>query len=295
MLIIRVYQCICPKCSRCIYDDEECQALERAAQRNTMLTAWFELNRGDPDANRYFNAEIPKNFVWKSYKWERRERFGDRIVLRLYSVSPKDTERFHLRMLLFHVPGAKSFDELRTYDSVTIDSFKEACPDRNLLEDDGEWRNCLREASNFQMPAKLRQLFSFICVFCNPTPPLELWEEFKSYLCEDFVHHTSVQQGVNLALHNIADHLHVHNMTLTSIGLPEPATSHSYVNIDFYDLETERKEGERLMAMLNPEQCIIFDAIMNAIRDADVASTKTFSVNAFAGSSKSFLFNALIR
>ncbi|GBN68337.1 hypothetical protein AVEN_252201-1 [Araneus ventricosus] len=34
------------------------------------------------------------------------------------------------------------------------------------------------------MPAKLRQLFSFICVFCNPTSPLELLEEFKSYLCE---------------------------------------------------------------------------------------------------------------
>ncbi|GBO29957.1 hypothetical protein AVEN_99253-1 [Araneus ventricosus] len=133
------------------------------------------------------------------------------------------------------------------------------------------------------MPAKLRQLFSFICVFCNPTSPLELWEEFKSYLCEDFVLHTSVQQSANLALHNIADHLHVHNMTLTSIGLPEPATSHTYVNIDFCDLGTERKEGERLMAMLNPEQRTIFDAVMNAIRGVDEASTKTFSVNAFAG------------
>ncbi|GBO40093.1 hypothetical protein AVEN_68648-1 [Araneus ventricosus] len=84
-------------------------------------------------------------------------------------------------------------------------------------------------------------------------------------------------------------------MTLTSIGLPEPATSHSYVNIDFCDLETERKEGERLMAMLNPEQRAIFDAIMNAILGVDEASTETFSVNAFAGSDRSFLFNALIR
>ncbi|GBM40238.1 hypothetical protein AVEN_183554-1 [Araneus ventricosus] len=55
-------------------------------------------------------------------------------------------------------------------------------------------------------------------------------------------------------------------MTLTSIGSTEPATSHSYANIDFYDLEKERKERERLMAMLNPEQSTIFDAIMNAIR-----------------------------
>ncbi|GBO29958.1 hypothetical protein AVEN_99254-1 [Araneus ventricosus] len=46
------------------YHDEERQALERAAQRNTMLTAWFELNRTDPDANRYFYSDIPKHFVW---------------------------------------------------------------------------------------------------------------------------------------------------------------------------------------------------------------------------------------
>ncbi|GBN35335.1 hypothetical protein AVEN_228208-1 [Araneus ventricosus] len=84
-------------------------------------------------------------------------------------------------------------------------------------------------------------------------------------------------------------------MTLTSIGLPEPATSHSYINIDFHNLETESKEDERLMAMLNPEQRTIFDGIMNAIRDVDEASTQTFPVNAFAGSGKIFLFNALIR
>ncbi|GBO41289.1 hypothetical protein AVEN_148110-1 [Araneus ventricosus] len=127
-------------------------------------------------------------------------------------------------MLLFHVSGAKSFEELRTFDSVTMDNFKEACRAINLLEDECEWRNCLRKASNFQMPTKLRQLFSSFCVFCNPTSPLELWEEFKYFLCEDFALHSSVEKSVNIALHNIADHLHVNNMTLTSIGLPVPAT-----------------------------------------------------------------------
>ncbi|GFW80474.1 ATP-dependent DNA helicase [Trichonephila clavipes] len=127
------------------FDDEERYALERAAQRNTVLTAWFELNRTDPDANRYLYADIPKHFVWKNNKWERRVRLGDRIVSRLYSVSPKDIELFHLRMLLFPVPGAKSFEELKTYEGVVMTSFKEACRAGNLLEDN-EWRNCLREA-----------------------------------------------------------------------------------------------------------------------------------------------------
>ncbi|GFY64707.1 ATP-dependent DNA helicase [Trichonephila inaurata madagascariensis] len=69
--------------------DEERQALERAAQRNTMLTASFELNRTDPNANRCLYVEIPTHFVWKNNKLERRVLLGDRIVSRLYSVCSK--------------------------------------------------------------------------------------------------------------------------------------------------------------------------------------------------------------
>ncbi|GBM08905.1 hypothetical protein AVEN_57450-1 [Araneus ventricosus] len=47
---------------------------------------------------------------------------------------------------------------------------------------------------------------------------------------------------------------------------------------DFYDLETEMKEGEGLMGMLNPEKRTIFNAIINAIQGVDEALPKTFSV-----------------
>ncbi|GFY76076.1 ATP-dependent DNA helicase [Trichonephila inaurata madagascariensis] len=107
-------------------------------------------DRKDPDANRCLYADIPKHFVWKNNKWAKRIRLGDRIVTRLYSVSPKDIERFHLRMLLFHVSGAKSFEELKTYEGVVMTSFKEACRARNLLEDYGDWRNCFREHVAFR-------------------------------------------------------------------------------------------------------------------------------------------------
>ncbi|GFV82386.1 ATP-dependent DNA helicase [Trichonephila clavipes] len=276
------------------FDDEEHQAFERAAQRNSMLTAWFDLNGTDNDANRYLYAYNPKHFVWKNNKWEIHARLGDRFLSRLYSISPKNIYRFHLWILLFHVPGAKSFEKLKTYEGVMMTSFKEACRARNLLEDDGEWRNCLREACSFKMSLKLRQLFTFICVFCNPSSPLELWAEFKSYLCEDFEFHTSVHQSVDLALHIIVDQLHTYNMTLMSIGLPEPDISHAYVETNSYNLEAERQEGERLMSMLNLEQRTIFDAVIRAIQDVDEGSPKAFCVNDFAWSGKSFLFNSII-
>ncbi|GFY47677.1 ATP-dependent DNA helicase [Trichonephila inaurata madagascariensis] len=64
------------------FDDEERQTLQRAAQMNTMRTASFELNRMDPDANRYLYDDIPKHFVWKNNTCERHVRLGDRIVSR---------------------------------------------------------------------------------------------------------------------------------------------------------------------------------------------------------------------
>lgn len=89
-------------------DEQEREALQRAAERNTMLTGWFELNRTLPEANDFFYAEIPYHFTWRDYTWHKRARGGDNILSRMYSISPKEVERFHLRMLLCHVKGAKS-------------------------------------------------------------------------------------------------------------------------------------------------------------------------------------------
>ncbi|GFY05770.1 uncharacterized protein TNCV_4404371 [Trichonephila clavipes] len=83
-------------------------------------------------------------------------------------------------------------------------------------------------------------------------------------------------------------------MTLISIGLPEPAFSHAYVNTDFYKLETERQEGERLMAMLNLDLVQFSMLLFSNPRCVDEASPKAFCVDDFAGSGKSFLFNAII-
>ncbi|GFY47676.1 ATP-dependent DNA helicase [Trichonephila inaurata madagascariensis] len=84
-----------------------------------------------------------------------------------------------------------SFEELQTYESVVMTSFKEACRVRNLLEDD-------------------------------------------------------VQQSVDLALYNVTNQFHAHNITLMSIGLSEPAILHAYVKTDYYNLEAERQEVAKL-------------------------------------------------
>jgi hypothetical protein len=101
---------------------EEEAAVDRASE--TTLTAWFKLNEDNPVARQYYYAEIPEHFVFNAKKeWKPRQHGGNNIIARMYSVSPRDQERFFLRLLLLHVRGARSFEDLRTVDGTIYESF----------------------------------------------------------------------------------------------------------------------------------------------------------------------------
>ena len=142
-----------------IQQGNERQAVERAAQRETRLTDWFALNRTDENARNLFYNEIPYHYVFskEDTKWKPRQRGNHKVVTRLYSVSPRDVKRFHLRILLLSVKGPQSFEDLRTVDGVVYNSFKEAAIRRNLVNNDGEWVRFLAEASLTHMPVQLRE------------------------------------------------------------------------------------------------------------------------------------------
>ena len=64
---------------------------------NTHLTAWFELNNNNASAHQILYLDIPKHYVFndRNKKWTVRWRGGDRIISRMYSVSPTDPEKFY--------------------------------------------------------------------------------------------------------------------------------------------------------------------------------------------------------
>jgi Helitron helicase-like domain at N-terminus len=90
----------------------EQEAINQAQTGTTKLTAWFKLNRDDPTANHLLYTEIPLNYVYKGNSWSKRQRGGNNIVPRMYTVGLNDQERFYLRLLLLHVPGATSYEYL---------------------------------------------------------------------------------------------------------------------------------------------------------------------------------------
>ena len=100
------------------------EALEAARSRRTKLEAWFSLNSTDADAQQLHYTEIPYHYVFVRNNWQRRQRGSSHIVTRMYVVGIREEERFYLRMLLLHIPGATSFEFLRSVDGVVYNTFK---------------------------------------------------------------------------------------------------------------------------------------------------------------------------
>ena len=155
----------------------------------TTLTEYFKLNGSEgkegEEARKLTYQEFPQKFVWDKTKkvWTFRKRGF--AIGRMCFVPPTAGECFYLRTLLTVVCGPKSFDDLRTFEGILYPTFKDACNARGLLDDDGEWRLCLVDASQFQTETRLRHLFTSILLFCQVSCPEALWSEFREHICDD--------------------------------------------------------------------------------------------------------------
>ena len=175
--------------------------------KKTTLTQWFAKNAEErilkltdkqrgydingevlPEAKDLLYVEFPAYYCWNKQKkcWTRRKKLSDDSLGRPYGAHPSEGERYYLRMLLFHVRAAESFTDLRKVENIVKPTFKQACIDRGLLEDDSELLTCLQEAVLQHNGKMLRELFVLMLIHCEPTNPLELYNTFKVDLCMDF-------------------------------------------------------------------------------------------------------------
>ncbi|XP_034936543.1 uncharacterized protein [Chelonus insularis] len=158
--------------------------LRNVLEKQTMLVDFFALNTRDQDARQYVYMDIPNHYVFKKqnetniFQWTQRQK-QFKVIGRMYSVSPSKVELFHLRLLLTKVRGPKSFEDIRTVNGHTYDTFMDTCLALGLIADDNEWEHALHEAINWMMPCQLRYLFVRILLHCNPMYPHKLWEKFK--------------------------------------------------------------------------------------------------------------------
>jgi hypothetical protein len=274
------------------------EAMEASSRKDTTLTAFFKYNQAN--LTQFCYKEFPQHFVFNKSKgtWIPRKQRGDTTIGRIYTASPRDAERFCLRLLLHHVPGPTSYEDLRTVEGLTVQSFKEACVLRHLLDDDTEWDNALQEASVFQMGHQLRILFATICLFCFPANIPELWENHKASMIEDIMHNSNltVHAAEQIALRHIESVLQP-DMSCPVLGLPELEPVEQPQGELEFDVAAEAHEAANLLAQLNEEQAQLLDSVLQdlrAIQNDEGPKCRAYFLDGPGGSGKTMCYNTLI-
>jgi len=280
-------------------------------EKPTTLMGWFNANAAAPEGSVILNTlyqDFPSKMVWnaKQHIWTQRkdERFA---IGRMYYAHPSAEERFYLRLLLTCVKGAISFKHLRTFEGTEHATFREACIARGLLEDDSEWHQCLEEAKDMQMGGQLRRLFVTILCDCFPTHPRALWDDFKSYLCDDLasylrretdIHEPTEEQIYDCGLYLIDKLLSVFGKGLRnwpSLPLPDPdfdwaAILNHLIGEQRYDPDVQKDQAEENIPKLNADQKTAFVEIYTAVEQRN---GKIFFLHGSGGTGKTFLYNTL--
>ena len=78
-----------------------------------------------------------------------------------------------------------SYRDLRTVGGQDTETFQAVCTLHDFLDDNDEWGNSLTQAASLQMPTQFHNLFATVCIFCQPSDPLQLWVDQKLAMMED--------------------------------------------------------------------------------------------------------------
>jgi hypothetical protein len=261
------------------------------------LTAWFHLNEIDPAARQYLYTEIPLFYRWDkvSNRWIRRIK-GAGALGRIYPVAVNDGDIFYLRLLLHHLRGCESFDDLKSWNNVVYETFYDTAVAAGIIQLDSEWELTLAEGVATMSPRQLRGLFATIILYCDTQNAFPLWVQFQDDLIQDFVYHQH-QAPVLAALKHLNEILDANGKTLSDFpGFPNINDLSIHHPLDLYflsmNLHDLRESTDTMMHSLNAEQRGLFHEITEAVLDPEIS--KNFFINASGGCGKSFLFNTII-
>ncbi|KAJ3684336.1 hypothetical protein LUZ61_013500 [Rhynchospora tenuis] len=206
------------------------------SSRRTKLTAWFELNAADPAARLLTYPEVTRHYTWHEKEKVWKFRLSGYRLARIHFVQPTAGDVYYERMMLNSVRGATSFDDLRTVNGVTYQTYKEACNAVGLLDDNSEWLYTMQEAAASASCEQLRTMFVDILLYSDVADAKELWESCWNYMGDDIVQtmrsaHCNDELTINsdslkdYILHKLGDILFLRGYSLQYVNLPTPVLS----------------------------------------------------------------------
>ena len=112
------------------------------------------------------------------------------------------------------------------------ETFQEVCRELGLLKDDLEWQQVLEESVGTKLCPQIRELYVVILMFCHPSNPRALYDEFWKTWTDDF-EQRGRRRGVPLdenqlqtmLLLDLELRLQSFEKELSSFGLPQPTVT----------------------------------------------------------------------
>lgn len=187
-------------------------------------------------------------------------------------------------------------------------TYREACEQLGLLENDAHWDLTLHDASIASSPHQIRMLYSIIISTCFPSNPLALWNKYKDFMAEDYLirmrHQTrNADLVISLEMYNealiaIEDMcLTIANKALGQLGLSSPNRPMH----DLFDQEWQREQRydpnelrtfvNLNVPKLNDHQKHVYDTIMQAVQN-EVGGL--YFLDAPGGTGKTFVISLIL-
>ena len=195
---------------------------------------------------------------------------------------------------------------MRTVDGVQYDTFRDACCQRGLLDDDNDLRMMLEDAIHFWSGTSLRSLFLSILRESFPAQPLSLWNQYKPNLCDDLpltlkrlgFPTPSPDTVHDYGLYLLQTELDIDcNKKLSDLGLFQPQTdwntllgNNLFCEHRSFDAGSELQRLLSKLPLLNTEQRLAFNTILDAIQ---IRPAQVYFVEGAAGAGKTFLYQVL--
>ena len=150
-------------------------ALLKPSVAESMFTAWFEANKKYPEARELTYRRFVSMFVYVKKKREWKPREKGYTIGRLMWVPPCTGELYYLRIMLTHVKGPLSYNNIKIVKNILYDSFRDACFAMGFVGDDKEYISAIKEANPWGSGHFLRKLFVTLLLSSSMNRPHHVW------------------------------------------------------------------------------------------------------------------------
>lgn len=147
------------------------------------------------------------------------------------------------------------------------------------------------------MPTSLRHLFATLLILCNPDHPKLLWNKFKSYMTDDYVHENKppnvaelqALEDISSILESLGKNINDYEIVSFNVNIDENERLTRMIAEETTNLDIQGDYA--CAASLNNQQKIAYDTIMEKVNSN---SSAVYFIDGPGGTCKTFLFKALL-